>query len=289
MMEFKKVSPADRVWMQKAVSDAGRFSCEFSFGNLFSWGNSAGITAAEVCGTLICKMGNGYSLPMGQNRDEAFERLMALPKKAPWQLFGVSESDFDWLSRKIGAFTPRYERAWSDYIYSTDSLAGLKGKKLAAKRNHINAFLREHPVWHTEDITPQNMPAVRAFRRRWIEQNAAHGDESFRYELQMSEMMLEHFFEIGLQGLVLYAGEDIVAFSFGEPISPDCYCVHVEKALAQVRGAYPLINREFVRRYCGGYGYVNREDDSGEPGLRQAKLSYEPAMILHKYEITMEK
>ena len=88
--------------------------------------------------------------------------------------------------------------------------------------------------------------------------------------------------ELGLKGGVLKIGERIVAFTVGEPLSPDTFVVHIEKAFPDVEGAYPMINQQFVQHECMDYTYVNREEDTGAEGLRKAKLSYRPAFLEEK-------
>ena len=64
------------------------------------------------------------------------------------------------------------------------------------------------------------------------------------------------------------------------------YDVNFEKAMAQVNGAYPLVNREFARRIraaCPEIRFLNREDDMGLEGLRKAKESYQPTLLLEKF------
>ena len=61
---------------------------------------------------------------------------------------------------------------------------------------------------------------------------------------------------------------------------------NIEKAFADVQGAYPMINQQFVEHECMDYTYVNREDDAGEEGLRKAKLSYRPAFLEEKGFVT---
>ena len=88
--------------------------------------------------------------------------------------------------------------------------------------------------------------------------------------------------ELDLTGGVLKAGGKIVAFTIGEPLCDDTFVVHIEKAFADVEGAYPMINQQFVQHECMEYKYVNREEDTGAEGLRKAKLSYKPAFLEEK-------
>ena len=84
---------------------------------------------------------------------------------------------------------------------------------------------------------------------------------------------LRLFKELGLRGGLLRLDGVVIAFTIGEPVSEDTFVVHIEKAFADIQGAYPIINREFVLHAAKGYKYINREEDLGEEGLRKAKLS----------------
>ena len=89
-----------------------------------------------------------------------------------------------------------------------------------------------------------------------------------------------------MTGGALRVAGNIVAITLGEPLTEDTFVVHFEKAFSEIQGAYPMINREFVRNALSGYVYVNREEDMGLPGLRKAKLSYRPDILLEKGVIT---
>lgn len=99
---------------------------------------------------------------------------------------------------------------------------------------------------------------------------------------------LRLFKELHLKGGLLRAGGKVVAFTLGEPVCDDTFIVHIEKAYADVRGAYPLINQQFLEHEVSGYKYVNREDDTGEEGLRTAKLSYHPVFMVEKGIATLK-
>ncbi len=62
--------------------------------------------------------------------------------------------------------------------------------------------------------------------------------------------------------------------------------MHIEKAFADVQGAYPMINQQFAEHEASGYKYINREEDTGEEGLRKAKLSYDPVFLMEKGLVT---
>ncbi len=123
----------------------------------------------------------------------------------------------------------------------------------------------------------------------WCEKQGNCNDPSLKQELCAVKKALDHFFDEGLKGgLIRTKEEGIVAYSIGAPLFQRYLIVHIEKAFAEVQGAYPIINQEFVRHNCMDYKYVNREDDVGDEGLRKAKLSYKPAILLEKYTATLK-
>lgn len=66
--------------------------------------------------------------------------------------------------------------------------------------------------------------------------------------------------------------------------------VHFEKARRTYKGSFQVINREVARRIAAaGCALVNREEDLGDAGLRQAKLSYHPIEIYPVYDLTLRR
>jgi hypothetical protein len=123
----------------------------------------------------------------------------------------------------------------------------------------------------------------------WREMNHCDEDPEKLLELCVAQNSLLLFEELGFSGGVLRVDGKVVAFTIGEAICEDTYVVHIEKAFADVEGAYTMINQQFVEHECMKYRYVNREEDTGAEGLRKAKLSYHPAFLVEKGFVTERK
>ena len=117
---------------------------------------------------------------------------------------------------------------------------------------------------------------------KWRNENGCDEDHDKNAEMCVTLNSLRLFKELELTGGILRIDGEIVAFTMGEPISEDTFVVHIEKAFADIQGAYPMINQQFVEHECAAYKYINREEDTGAEGLRKAKLSYRPAFLVEK-------
>jgi len=47
--------------------------------------------------------------------------------------------------------------------------------------------------------------------------------------------------ELKLTGGLIRVEGRVIAFAIGEPLNPDTFVVHIEKAFADIQGAYPII------------------------------------------------
>ena len=275
-LNFRKITLDDAPLIRSLLKDSDRRFCENAFGTMFCW-NYAKICVLDDTFIWGDPQKKRFDLPVGKNVAGAIEALKK--EYGEFTLCSLSKDDLkDFEGCEIEEHTKFF-----DYIYDAQALITLKGKKLAAKRNHINAFLADGE-WHTEKITPAHRDVLIAFNKKWCENRCENAPDYLKHELCAAEVALNNFEALGLMGLMLYKNNELVAYSYGEPINHDTFCVHVEKADASVRGAYQMINREFAREFCGGYKYINREDDAGDEGVRKAKLSYCPTETGRKFK-----
>jgi len=185
-----------------------------------------------------------------------------------------------------GEFQIEYDRDEADYVYEREKLVTLSGKKLHAKRNHVNKFKNTYENWSYETLTEENLEDCFQMALKWCSMNGCRDDQGKSSEFCVTQNSLRLFKELELTGGILRVDGEIVAFTIGEPLCDDTFVVHIEKAYADVDGAYTMINQQFVEHECEGYQYINREDDAGEEGLRKAKLSYRPAFLVEKGYVT---
>ena len=98
-------------------------------------------------------------------------------------------------------------------------------------------------------------------------------------------MLAEHFEALPVEGLVLRAGGRVVSFAVYSPVSPDLWTVHFEKTRYEYKGASQYITHRTAAALQGRARLLNREQDLGIPGLRQAKKSYDPLFLLQNYKL----
>ncbi len=281
--EFPALSQREAV--EKIVAAEDVMICDQTFGNLFCWSKIMDAKISLHGDTFISCWGKRYTVPIGPKRKELLEQMMG---EGINRFLGIDERYKTWMEETFpGKFSFKEAKNF-DYIYEREKLATLSGKKLAAKRNHINAFEAAHQ-WEVRPINEENLPQVREFNDWWCRRNNCAAEDSMAWEGCAVRRGLEHFEALGYQGLALYADGRLCAFTFGEPSGKEGFCVHAEKADDEVRGAYPMINREFVRSLPAHIKWINREDDAGDEGLKKAKMSYRPSLLLKKYEAELQE
>lgn len=165
-----------------------------------------------------------------------------------------------------------------DYIYRRTDLATLHGKHLDAKRNHIHRFRAEHPDFEYRPLTTESFDECRRLTEIWQEEKG--GSDTINAEKQVMETIFSNWEALGMIGGSIIVDGRMVAFTYGAAVTTDTFDVCVEKADRHVEGAFAIINQQFAEHLPEQYIYLNREEDMGIPGLRQAKLSYHPEILL---------
>ncbi len=297
MLTFEPPQFEDRQWVQPLLAAEASPACEYNFANIYLWSRAYPQKIARLGDRLLVQiqgaLGLCYLYPAGSGPLSAAVDTLANHAAAngvPLTLVCVTEDQRAALEAACpGRFAFEEDRGGFDYLYDVNRLADLPGKKLHAKRNHIRRFDEQFPDWLLEDITPANVPECVELERQWAairqEESGEDGSTVSEETIALIEA-LYHMDKLGLEGALIRADGSPVAFSLGGFITPEVFDVNFEKSFGDIQGAYPAINRELARLIRSRHPQVkwfNREDDMGLEGLRKAKLSYYPDILLTKY------
>lgn len=293
-IDFKPITIDDKEVITSFTLPSPLRNCDLAFSNMCSWRFLYLSEYAVYKNFLLIRFyieeknrkRIAYMRPIG-NGD--FRDALLQLEEDSWQhghpllMLGVTPISKDLLEEAFpGEFSYIPERDYFDYIYLREDLATLKGKKFQAKRNHVNKFKKQY-AYEYEPLTAELVLECLEFEAKWYKANRTDDDqEELTDERKSMIFALNHFKELNLLGGAIRIDHKLVAFTFGSPINQDTFGVHVEKADTDYDGAYSIINQEFASRIPEQYVYVNREEDLGIPGLRKAKLSYNPTILLPK-------
>lgn len=296
MIKFKKIELSDKEWIDKCMHESGNQGCEYSFASAFIWRDIYHTQVAEVEGMCCVKSGYEgnfrYNYPAGTgDMKKVIEHLIedANERGHEFILRGITEDKLPQLEEWFpGVFHFDLIRDESDYVYTVEKLTKLAGKKLHGKRNHIHRF-QDSGNWEYKDVTIENIQECIQMNQEWLDKYVEADDNSLLEEAKAVKEAFVHFEELGLKGGLLIRDDKVVGYTIAEPLNSNTYVIHIEKAFYEVQGAYPMINQQFVIHNCQDYEYVNREEDTGDEGLRKAKLSYYPDILLDKYDARLKK
>lgn len=283
-MTFHTLTLSDRDTMQAVTLHTGRRNCNYTFANLIGW--------QFRYNTEVCVRQDTVVLRYTFNGRQAYMvcTTAPLPPELIQALYDDSNDDLtligleDTQVRQLSTSCPQFSfsitpvRDQYDYIYRRTHLATLHGRHLSAKRNHIHRFRAEHPDFEYRPLTPELFDECRRLTGIWQEQKDA--SDTIAIERQVMENILSNWDTLGMTGGSIFIDNHMVAFTYGAAVTTDTLDVCAEKADRHIEGTFAIINQQFAQHLPEQYTYLNREEDMGIPGLRQAKLSYHPETLL---------
>lgn len=278
----------DKALFDRLFAESQPEVSQYTFTNIFAWRRGRTTHASQLEGTVLISLElpdrKVFLEPLGDGDcHEAMEACLRHEWGRPVEFKYLS-----WNTAALFQGDPGHEvlsdRDNSDYLYNAQDLIDLPGRKYDAKRNFLKRFSSEHEYRYLE-VTPELAQECLKFEEHWCLDRSCQSDEGLSHEREAVVEMLESFPALGIRGGAIEAGGSIVAFALGEALNPETLVVHVEKADAKLTGVYAVINNEFCRHEAAKFKYVNREQDLGIPGLRQAKQSYNPVRLVETFRI----
>ena len=279
------------------VEKSGTRSCDYTPGNLIMWSRFMGYRYAIEQNTLFiaCKSqmdmeSEAFLAPIGDLPPEKSIGLLqeyCIANNVTLRLTALPEEFVDAVKPILPDFIFTELPQWSDYIYNVQSLATLQGKALNKKRNRYNKFMAEQPGHSYSRCTFDDTKEVIKFLASNRDCQNNREDNMKCYEHWQCMATVGNLVRYNQPAGVLRVDGKIAAFTLGEVFGDTLY-VHIEKANHEIAGSSEAINRMFVNDMLSEHPeitYVNREEDLGDPGLRQVKRAYNPIMMLNRYEV----
>ena len=186
-----------------------------------------------------------------------------------------------------GCFTINEAREHFDYVYLKNDLALLSGNRFRSKRNHINQLFRTYHFAY-DRLMPEHIHACLELQEKWCQLKRCEEDLNLLGEWDAVLEILAHFDALKVEGSVITIEGKVMAFTIGEMLNDTTAVVHIEKADPEIPGLYQIINQQFCEKSMQDAVYVNREQDLGLPGLREAKTSYYPNHFVKKYSVRLK-
>ena len=288
ILHFHQLSLSDREAVQAVTLNSGRRNCNYTFANLVGW--------QFWYYTEVCVLDDAVVLRYTHEGERAYmvctgkdiskELLEALLDDAQGNLIliGLEDDQVTRLKTSNSKLQTSVEtvRNQYDYIYRRTDLANLHGSHLNAKRNHIHRFRAAHTDFEYRPLTPELFDECRRLTEIWQEEKNENQNEkeTIEAEHRVMETIFTNWEALGMIGGSIFVDGEMVAFTYGAAVTNDTIDICVEKADRRIEGAFAIINQQFAEHLPEQFVYLNREEDMGIPGLRQAKLSYHPEILL---------
>ena len=281
--DLKPVTLEDRKIFEGHLGRAAFGACEMNFANVFIWRGSEHPRWTLLNGNLCVLVEPDFEPPYfllpagGTDAERTVEACLGVAPR-------ISRVTEEFVVAHGAPFRVEEDPENFDYIYRVEDLAALRGKRYDGKRNRIRKF--ESTFAHEyHALTPADVPGCVRLLEDWFEEKR-NGDPYMQAEKLAIYEALEAFEPLGVKGGVVKVGGRVEAFTLGDRLTADTAVIPIEIANPGLVGLAQWINREFVRRDWPGFAFVNREQDMGVPGLRQAKSSYYPHRLLKKFNVT---
>lgn len=267
--------------------------CEFTIGVKYMW-RSYGHTCFKIVGNTlymyeifdnnkIC-----FYYPITNDANSSLDYLDALCLKENMNLSFtcLEQSELEYLQKRYKHIKTYSCRDWEDYFYDAKSLQTFGGNHLSSKRHNLNKFKKNYPNYTFHIATANDINKIKKFYE-YDKKLIDFDNKNEIEEYQISLDLIENFYKLNQICGYITVDDKIMAYSIGEKIG-DTLFVHLEKALSSEIGCYQAIVYEFANYFGDSIKYINREDDNGDPGLRESKTQYHPIKLIKKNFLKVE-
>lgn len=297
IISFKCLSLEDKNIIESYVDKEKLESYEYLFSSLYMWRKLDDVKYAVINDVLIIEKneegkGTFYAKPLKYNKEDLTSIVDTLIERNAnftdrEYLFGdVDESFIDDLKKytdfKIQAIEDVND---FEYVYSVNDLIELKGKKYHGQKNHVNSFEKIYEYEIKQINSEKVIKDCMELLHQWHEEVAVTVDKEMLMEIGAIKDLFSELHSFDLKSIAIYVDGELVGFAVGEKVNDKMAVIHVERGVIDYKGVYAFLNRKFLVECFQDTEFVNRQEDTGNAGLRKAKESYHPVKMVKKYLI----
>lgn len=291
MLGFRHITLNDREAYGRRLDACPQVTSDYSFINLWSWADVYGLEWAWADALVWIRQSRPYKrywAPVGAWDSVSWPAQFIAKEAAAIKFVRVPERLVRLWEGALGdRVTATTDRDQWDYVYAAADLIELKGNRFHKKKNLVSQF-EKHYTYRYEAMTAELADKALALQDDWCEWRQCASDVHLADENRVIWRVLSQWDLLpGVTGGCLLVDDLVAAYTVGEVVSDDTLVIHFEKGCPDYKGVYQAINRMFLVHQSSGVIWVNREQDLGDDGLRQAKTSYHPERFLEKFQVVI--
>ncbi len=286
ILEFKPISIGDKDAFRQMPNDIEHISCEYSFANLFMWGESYDMQWCNFNDAPLVLIAKEDVLLFPLCQEMSYNKLKSLSQSfieagGSGAITQVPEEFIKANPELNDLYEIREDRNFADYLHLTKKLCELSGRKLSKKRNLISQFIKNYSDFKDLPLTAELFDdCLELLQKNMLDNNTEH-----HKELLAIQKGFANFAKLELGGRAIQYFNKVIAFAVFSHHIDGSFLIHYKKSNYSFKGAAQMINWKTAAFLTDKCEYINREQDLGIPGLGKAKLSYDPEKILINYEL----
>ena len=305
MLDWRTPTLSDVRLIKDYMDRAGAGASDSSAVNIYLLREKYNIKIAEKDGFLYRKYTgeripgrHGCALPLGDGDLRSAIETLKEDRAANHKTLKLIYLTSDHCEKlRAAGYDPEFDTfaGNSDYMYTAEHLATLPGKKNRKKRNRVSHFESVYPECNIicrESVNEQFLNDMLAVEESWFLYQEERIDSTFVEREEIYDAC-KKWDDLGLIGIVIYNRDsEPIAMSIASEISPRYFDIHFEKCYDEYAqaGGFAFVNLQFATYLRDRHGaeWINREEDIGLEGLRRAKMSYNPDLLLEKYHCSID-
>ncbi|UCD33182.1 MAG: DUF2156 domain-containing protein [Desulfobacterales bacterium] len=291
-LNFEPIRLNKQIEYLKYFAQCSQKASDYSFVNLWGWAEEYGLYWAWQDGLVWIKQTipeTVYWAPVGQWQETFWDRWLHDYFTSPAVFTRIPEDlALIWKEQLGKRIIIEEVRDHWDYLYHVYELVSLRGNRFHKKKNLLNQFLKKYRF----EFIPLRIDMINkamAMQADWCTWRDCESSESLSAENRAIARILNSWENLQtVSGGAIMVEQDLAAYTIAESLSEDTIVIHFEKGNQQYKGVYQAINQIFLEQSAHQHRIVNREQDLGNEGLRNAKISYNPFDFVKKYQIVMK-